>query len=253
VDLACDHEPVLASVPIQLAPSQYRIRARTRLLESLDVEHRMLPSLELPHVRTVVVVPHPDDEALSTGGLIARQRRLGLDVVVVAVTDGEHAYSQWPGDDLAKQRRIEQTAALDELAQGVEVVRAHLPDGGVTARKRDLEALLSEIVRTGDLLVAPHLADWHPDHVAAGRAATAVAAACDATLLGSLFWAHHHPPSHLSGQVVVLNLTNDETTRRCRAVECHHSQLFPPGESPIVESEHWMHLYDPAEYYVVAP
>ncbi len=46
-----------------------------------------------PSERPVLVVaPHRDDETLGAGGLIAAQRSRGIEVRVVAVTDGEMAY-----------------------------------------------------------------------------------------------------------------------------------------------------------------
>jgi LmbE family N-acetylglucosaminyl deacetylase len=39
--------------------------------------------------KMVVIAPHPDDEVLGAGGLIAAQAFLGVEIVVVAVTDGE--------------------------------------------------------------------------------------------------------------------------------------------------------------------
>ena len=46
---------------------------------------------------TVVVSPHPDDETLGRDGLIARLRSKGIDVTVIAVTDGENAYEDGSG------------------------------------------------------------------------------------------------------------------------------------------------------------
>jgi len=59
---------------------------------------------------TIVVVPHPDDETLAVGGLIATLRAMDAEVTVVAVTDGEHAYIE--NDGLAEIRKKEQTRAL---------------------------------------------------------------------------------------------------------------------------------------------
>ena len=38
--------------------------------------------------RAVVVAPHPDDEVLAVGGLLAQLARLGGAIRVIAVTDG---------------------------------------------------------------------------------------------------------------------------------------------------------------------
>jgi LmbE family N-acetylglucosaminyl deacetylase len=224
----------------------------TKLLAATLDYQPLIPRLELPPTRTVVVVPHPDDEALSTGGLIAHQGQCGLEVVVVAVTDGEHAYADWPAHDLAQRRRAEQLAALEQLAADITVIRLQLTDGGVANQFDQLADLLDDIVCPGDLVVAPDAADWHPDHIAAGAAAALVAEKRHAEFLGSLFWAHHHPNGALDGRLCVLELTDDETKRRSRAVQSHRSQLWPEGLEPVVTPELWNHLQEPFEYFVVS-
>ena len=89
-------------------------------------EERWIPALEhLPawsppgdggHV--VVVSPHPDDETLGVGGLMAELLARRWSVCVVAVTDGEAAHGrQVPSAArrLARRRRAEQEAALGRL------------------------------------------------------------------------------------------------------------------------------------------
>lgn len=41
----------------------------------------------------MVIYPHPDDETLGSGGLIARLRSRGTDVTVVAVAEANHMYA----------------------------------------------------------------------------------------------------------------------------------------------------------------
>ena len=48
----------------------------------------------LPAQRLVVVAPHPDDEVLACGALIAMHARQGGEVLVVAVTDGEASHAE---------------------------------------------------------------------------------------------------------------------------------------------------------------
>jgi len=64
----------------------------------------------------VVLAPHPDDETLGLGGLIATLSALRIRVTVVAVTDGENAYANVSG--LGLVRRKEQLAALECLGVG---------------------------------------------------------------------------------------------------------------------------------------
>jgi LmbE family N-acetylglucosaminyl deacetylase len=66
----------------------------------------------------VVVAPHPDDEILGCGGLLRHAAEQGMEVRVVAVTDGEACYPDehwWTPERLRSARRAELAAALGEL------------------------------------------------------------------------------------------------------------------------------------------
>src|SRR5690606_14834579 len=70
------------------------------------------------HRRLVVVSPHPDDETLACGGLMRAATRAGLELLVLAVTDGEACYpdgQQWTADRLRRVRPQELEDALDTL------------------------------------------------------------------------------------------------------------------------------------------
>jgi LmbE family N-acetylglucosaminyl deacetylase len=54
----------------------------------------------------LVIAQHPDDETLATGGLIARKTSKDIPVHVVAVTDGENAYSDRVSTNLASPKGI---------------------------------------------------------------------------------------------------------------------------------------------------
>lgn len=182
-----------------------------------------------PVTRTVVVVPHPDDESLSTGGLISFQRRRGLPVTVVAVTDGEAAYAGLiPPDCLGRIRRGEQAAALANL--GIErrdTIRLGMPDGQLADSVDELTTAIADVVHSGDLVIAPWRSDHHPDHQACAAAAEAVSKRVAVTLLGGLFWAYHHaaPPSRPS-RLLRLELDADLRDRRSAGIATHVSQ-FP--------------------------
>ena len=214
---------------------------------------RSLDAVVAPIGRTVVVVPHPDDEALAAG---AHQRARGREVVVVAVTDGDAAYPDWNGDELARVRRREQLDALAVLGVGRHAVhRLSVPDGTAARHVDEIAAELLDIVSPGDTLVAPAQFDWHPDHEACGRAAATAAEDVGCSLLGSLFWAHHHPdhaPAELS--LGVLTLSRDEGARRRAAVNANRSQLEPSPRTsadPILPVELLGLLDRPVEYYVL--
>jgi LmbE family N-acetylglucosaminyl deacetylase len=213
-----------------------------------------LQDITAPSGRTVVVVPHPDDEALAAGGLIARQRAVGCEVIVIAVTDGDAAYPDWRGAELARVRRREQLAALRHLGVRPHAVRRlGIADGAIARHLDALVTALLEILSPGDTLVAPAVFDWHPDHEACGRAARSAADLAGCTLLGSLFWAHHHPdhaPAHTS--LGVLALDDGAVARRRTAVGTHRSQLEPSTRTsadPILTPDLLGLLDHPVEYY----
>lgn len=265
-DLLDDPEPPAAApttqptdrveLPRSAAPAPALRASGSRLVDRYLTSGHDLDILTAPIGRTIVVVPHPDDEALAAGGLIAHQRAHGRDVVVVAVTDGDAAYPDWHGEELARVRRREQLDALHALGVGRRAVhRLGMPDGATDRHVDDIAAELRWLVGASDTLVAPAVFDRHPDHQACGRAATAVADAVGCSLLGSLVGAHHHPehaPADLS--LGVLALSDDEVARRMAAVTSHRSQLLPSHHTvadPILSRASIALLERPLEYYVL--
>jgi LmbE family N-acetylglucosaminyl deacetylase len=127
---------------------------------------------------------HPDDEALTTGGTMARAARAGNRVVLVVATDGRHGEAPEglePGEALVRLRQEE--LARSAAALGVTEVRwLGYEDSGMTGWESNanprsfLQADLAEaaerlaaILRTerADVLTTY---DWHgnyghPDHI----------------------------------------------------------------------------------------
>lgn len=125
----------------------------------------------------VVVAPHPDDETLGAGGVIARHLQAGDEVTIVALTDGRasRAYQgNLTGDEMAAQRRTELEAALRVLEDGpkcspgkLTLAWLGLPEGGWAfeeARRR-----LIPLLTPAQTLYAPSCVDFHPEHLATAR------------------------------------------------------------------------------------
>ncbi len=188
-----------------------------------------------PAVHTLVVAPHPDDETLGAGGLIARLRSLEIPVTIAAVTDGEHAYEDVPA--LSEVREREQTQALAVL--GVEPAGIHrfrLKDSGVAAQEQALIELLLPLASSNTHILAPWEGDFHPDHEACGRAAREVAHRTGAQLTFYLFWTWHRgTPEIFDGQnAVAFALTPHELDSKLAALGKHRSQLEHPSGEPIL-------------------
>lgn len=192
------------------------------------------PALALPTTAPLVVAPHPDDEVLGAGGLLARLS----DVEVVAVTDGEASH---PGStvltprELAARRRAETDEALRRL--GLPAPRVHRlghPDGGID--EAALTATLRTLLRPGRWCLASWRGDGHPDHEAVGRAAAAACAETGALLVEYPIWTWHwarpgdpRVPWERCRQVA---LTAAERAAKRHALAAFTTQVEPLGPRP---------------------
>ena len=206
--------------------------------------------------RTVVLVPHPDDEALATGGLIAYQRVRGNEVVIVAITDGRADGHDRNSFGRGSARRREQLDALERLGVGRgSIHRLEIPGGEVPMYVEDVIACAADLLTPDDVIVAPALFDRDLDHGACGRAATAVAARVGCQLLGSVSPADRQSPFATHGLAfAALALTEDEVARRRAALACHRSRLCCAGlvaTGRALPAEMERLLDRPFEYYVV--
>ncbi|MCD9028130.1 PIG-L family deacetylase [Luteimonas sp. BDR2-5] len=194
--------------------------------------------------RLVVVAPHPDDEALGAGGLIATARAAGLDVRVVSVTDGEACYpgvDAWPAARLRAARRRELARAMACLGVCAGAITSlDLGDGHVAAQERVLSDALRPLLRSGDRVLTTWRGDGHPDHEACARGVERAAAACAADVVQFPVWAWHW----MSPDVAVAPLPEAFRCRlpaaacsaKAKALACFASQLRSddPAVPPIL-------------------
>src|SRR5438132_3020204 len=114
--------------------------------------------------RLLVLAPHPDDEVIGCGGLLALHVRDGRQARVVVVTDGSEA-----GD--ATVREHESQLALTLLGSPpTEFLRfgdRHLSEQTEALKKRLREILIDF---KPDLIVVPSPIEIHPDHAALAQA-----------------------------------------------------------------------------------
>ena len=197
-----------------------------------------LPHWKPSEAPILLIAPHPDDEILGAGGLIAAQRERGVDVSVVAVTDGEHAYPDSPGSaELGVIRCAEQTAALQRVGVSPDkIIRLRLPDSDVSSHLPELIAHLSSLVSPNTHIIAPWRGDFHPDHEACALAAEAVAHQVGATLTSYFFWTWHRGTPQLIENLPLKIFPMDPKScnARAQALQCHHSQLVRQEGEPIL-------------------
>lgn len=185
----------------------------------------------------VVAAPHPDDESLGCGGLLAAVRAAGRPVAVVFLSDGgaSHPNSRrYPRPALRDLRETEALEALAALGVPQDAARfLRLPDAALPSEgpefERAVAALLSAAEAAGaTALLATWRHDPHCDHAAA--AAMAEAAARRRPGLRHLaypVWGHRLPPgTEIPGgppRGARLDIAPHLAAKR-RAIRAHRSQ-----------------------------
>jgi len=158
-------------------------------LPAIDAQH-LVP----PGARAVVVAPHPDDEVLAVGGLLAQLADHGRPVELIAVTDGTASHdgsTVWSPERLARIRPRETLRALQRLGLAVVPTRLGLPDGGLHRLRATLAAWLVPLLRPCDVVFTTWRQDGHPDHEATGQACALAAASAGARLVEVPVWGWH--------------------------------------------------------------
>jgi LmbE family N-acetylglucosaminyl deacetylase len=119
----------------------------------------------------LVVAPHPDDETLGCGGVIALHRRAGDRVYVLIVTDGGSSGAAALGrDEIARVRGREAVKAVGLLGEGIKLISLALPEGlwspGELVER--LSNILLELRPT--VIYTTSCVDFHPEHVGVAAA-----------------------------------------------------------------------------------
>lgn len=214
-----------------------------------------------PDQRLVVVAPHPDDEILAAGGLLAMHSAQGGPTLVVVVTHGEASHPPQPhrsAHQLGQLRCAESHEGLLRLgvpAGPHHVRRLNLPDSGVARHTAVLEGAVSALLRPNDVVVTTWRLDGHPDHEACGSAVARACRAAQCRLLEAPVWMWHWgQPGDARvpwTRLIAVPLPATVVLRKQHALAAHASQLLPaqPHEAPILGSTMAARAARRAEYF----
>jgi len=185
----------------------------------------------------LVVAPHPDDESLGCGGLIAEHHARGHDVYVMVLTDGTASHPrsrEYPATRLAALRMQEARDAIAALGLAEDRIDflglrdGHAPLSGQLLQ--DAAARVAAYARARGIRVicttCPY--DPHPDHQAAYRLGRLVAQQVGARLLAYPVWTWTLPPTGWLPDTPLRGARLDITRHleaKQRAIACHRSQL----------------------------
>ncbi len=202
-------------------------------LPQSEVACCLLEDLLAPNQRLVVVAPHPDDDVLACGGLMAMHLAQGGEVMVISVTDGEASHADsayWQAPALAATRHQELLAGLQQLGVGRTAVhRLALPDGAIAAYADRLQLALMALLKRDDVVVTTWHLDGHPDHEATAEVATRVCEHIGCRLLQAPVWMWHwaqiDDPSVPWHNLYRLPLTPHTVDQKQAALAAHASQL----------------------------
>lgn len=203
----------------------------------------------------VVLSPHPDDESLGAGGVIAAAAAAGIPVEVLLVTLGEGSHPDSPTttpEELAPRREAEFVDAVGRLHPTVGYDVLHIPDGGLDGERAGIAAALRAAVAASGsrpLIVAPWRGDGHRDHRIAGELATALATELDLALVEFPIWLWHWADTDdatlpwAEARIVPLDATAHGA--KIAAMDAYPSQTEPlshaPGDEAIVDHHHLQH------------
>ncbi len=224
---------------------------------------------------TVVVVPHPDDEALGCGGLLALLRQADQPVTAVLVSDGSMSHPHSRDFSAVARRELRYAEfrhalsilGIDESDANVRYL--HQPDSrvptkgqpGFTEAAGQLAAFLAE--KQPATVLVPWRRDPHPDH----RATSQLVAAALAQLpqpprrLEYVVWAWERAapadlPQPGEGTGFQLEIAT-VLAQKQHAIAAHRSQLAPgvitDDPSGFLLSETMLaHFTHPAESFIEA-
>lgn len=216
----------------------------------------------IPEVaRVVVVAPHPDDEVLAFGGMLAMLAQRATSVALVSVTDGDasHPGSEcWPPARLAERRHNESLEGLRIL--GVRLsghVRLRIPDGRVGEHYGLLAQALNSLIKPGDRVLSTWKRDGHPDHEVVAHVVAHIcrSAGCQhlQTPVWMWHWAEPADPRVPWSRMRRIALSEDVVQRKSHAIEAHTSQLTARagGAPPVLTAATVQRLVRPFEYLIL--
>jgi LmbE family N-acetylglucosaminyl deacetylase len=114
-------------------------------------------------LRIIAFGAHPDDAEFKVGGTAAKWAKLGHQVKLVSVTNGDIGHWNMAGGALAQRRTAESAAAAKHLGVTSQVLDIH--DGELVPSLEN-RRLIARVIRQwqADIVISHRPWDYHPDH-----------------------------------------------------------------------------------------
>jgi N-acetyl-1-D-myo-inositol-2-amino-2-deoxy-alpha-D-glucopyranoside deacetylase len=198
--------------------------------------------VDLPFERTLMFAPHPDDESIGAGGLLAHIAHSGGTVCVMFLTNGDNnpwpqrAYRrQWPISPREKKawgrlRRREALRALRILGLSENCATfLGLPDDRLaTIFRCERDRLVEPIAKNirefkPTMLIVPSIEDFHADHRATYRATLRALFPPEMPKPVVLSYVVHGRPQKDAETIPVCDADHE---KKRAAIDCHQTQLM---------------------------
>lgn len=184
--------------------------------------------------KIMIIAPHPDDEVIGCGGLIARLAAEGNAPHIVVMTGGEGSHRgccDVSGEEIIRSRRSLTRRAFDIL--GVPESNLHelnYPDGGIAEENLQTEALVRLIAEIGpDAILVPHWGEGWPDHVKTAEIVKRHAPA-NAEIWEYCVWMWYYNVWGLDWKnACVLKMSKGEHGSKLAAMDAYIEPLAPCG------------------------
>ncbi len=229
-----------APTPAPLAPARTAVPApEASLFEHLDWLPLRPASAASALGPTLLLAPHPDDESIGAGGLLALLADAGVPVRVLFVTDGTRSHPtsrEYPAPRLRALREQEALDALDALGLAPEAAAflrhpdCGLPALGTAAFREASGEIAAQINAFGaQTILVPWRRDPHCDHEGTWQLARGAIArtATQPRWLEYAVWARvkmgETAPRPDEADAWRLDITSVQERKR-RAVAAHRSQ-----------------------------
>jgi LmbE family N-acetylglucosaminyl deacetylase len=185
--------------------------------------------------KLLFVAAHPDDAEFCAGGLISAWSKAGHSVKILCLTNGNAGHHEIGLVDLAKMRG--QEAQLSANIVGAELEIWDQADGELTASIALRKKLIGCIrAFAPDLIVTHRVADYHPDHRAAGQLVQDSAYLLQVPSIAADFPAMHRMPAILLAfdrfqdprphRLDWVVDTKDHIDTVLNMLACHQTQVF---------------------------
>lgn len=222
-----------------ISPVFGRLKNLVRRVRIANMRHKAascpLPKWIDGEGTTLIVAPHPDDEVLGCGGLIARLCDSGHAPHIVYMTGGGGSHRGCcgrPEEEVVAARRRLTSLAMSVL--GVPPENLHFldyPDGGISADNEQtdrLRALVAELAP--QYILVPHWGEGWPDHIRTAAIVKEIAAATGIRIYEYCVWLWYYNVNNLDWDTArTLPLTQGELARKQSAADIYTLPLAPCG------------------------